>query len=741
MSVLAALLLIQAAPAAEPDWGARLATDATAFRDAVLDSHPGPVDRENPGFRTLLIRAYAQAITRAKTASSFAHYVWALRELSAAFDDGHVGIDADFEVTKTYSWSFNWPGFVTALRGNKHVVVASDEATVRVGATLIGCDGIAADLLAEKRIGHFAGRWGLRSRREAQSAQLFLPPQNPWLATVKACTFANGGKVALNWRPLEAARRTELLAAAVGKRFTTGIGVERLADGTVWINLGSFDGDPESASGRSLNAVAAEVARWAPEIRQAPRIVFDLRGNNGGSSSWSNMIAGSIWGRAAADRAVPDSPVAWRASQANYDTLVGYVERFGRSRATNPDSYTWAITNEAGLRSARARGEQLWLYTPGAPAPADPNAPQVRARSFVLTDFGCGSACLDAVDQFTGLGAMQVGQETSADTLYMEIRQQKLDSGARMWIPMKVYRGRKRGSNEPAVPKHAWTGDMADTPAIRAWIAGSEGTERVARASSRMRIATYNVNGVNGRLAVLLRWLAETQPDVVCLQELKAPEEKLPEAAIRDAGYGAVWHGQKSWNGVAILARGCDPVETRRGLPGDPEDVQSRYIEAAVNGVLVGGLYLPNGNPRPGPKFEYKLRWMERLILHAEGLIGMDAPVVLAGDYNVMPTDLDVYKPERWLDDALFAPEARAAYFRLLEQGWTDALRHLHPGETIYTFWDYFRNAYGRNAGLRIDHLLLNKPAAKRLKAAEVDAFVRGWEKTSDHAPVWIELK
>ncbi|MCD2322949.1 exodeoxyribonuclease III [Sphingomonas sp. IC-56] len=255
-----------------------------------------------------------------------------------------------------------------------------------------------------------------------------------------------------------------------------------------------------------------------------------------------------------------------------------------------------------------------------------------------------------------------------------------------------------------------------------------------------MRIATYNVNGVNGRLPVLLRWLAESQPDVVCLQELKAPDEKFPEAAIRDAGYGAVWHGQKSWNGVAILARGCDPVETRRGLPGEPEDVQSRYLEAAVNGVLVGGLYLPNGNPKPGPKFDYKLRWFERLIAHAETLIGMDAPVVLAGDFNVMPTELDVYKPERWVDDALFAPEVREAYARLLGQGWTDALRTMHPDERIYTFWDYFRNAWGRNAGLRIDHLLCNAPAAKRLKTAEVDRFVRDWEKTSDHAPVWIEL-
>ncbi len=255
-----------------------------------------------------------------------------------------------------------------------------------------------------------------------------------------------------------------------------------------------------------------------------------------------------------------------------------------------------------------------------------------------------------------------------------------------------------------------------------------------------MKIATYNVNGVNGRLPVLLRWLEETAPDIVCLQELKAPDEKFPEAEIGALGYEAIWHGQKSWNGVAILSRVGSIQETRRGLPGDPDDTHSRYIEAAVNGILVAGLYLPNGNPRPGPKFDYKLRWFDRLIDHAADLIASELPVVIAGDFNVMPTDLDVYKPERWLDDALFAPEVKAAYFRLLDQGWTDALRKLHPGETIYTFWDYFRNAFARDAGLRIDHLLLSPALAGRLAAAEVDSFVRGWEKTSDHAPVWIEL-
>ncbi len=255
-----------------------------------------------------------------------------------------------------------------------------------------------------------------------------------------------------------------------------------------------------------------------------------------------------------------------------------------------------------------------------------------------------------------------------------------------------------------------------------------------------MKIATFNVNGVNGRLPVLLRWLEEAKPDVVCLQELKAPQEKFPEAAIGKAGYGAIWQGQKSWNGVAILARGTQPTETRRGLPGDPDDSHSRYIEAAVDGLLAGCLYLPNGNPAPGPKFDYKLRWFERLIAYASELLASGAPVILAGDYNVMPTELDVYKPERWVDDALFRPEVRSAFHQLVAQGWTDALRTVHPGEPIYTFWDYFRNAFGRNAGLRIDHLLLSPAVASRLVAANVDRQVRGRDKASDHAPVWIEL-
>src|SRR6185437_5269550 len=255
-----------------------------------------------------------------------------------------------------------------------------------------------------------------------------------------------------------------------------------------------------------------------------------------------------------------------------------------------------------------------------------------------------------------------------------------------------------------------------------------------------MKIATYNVNGINARLPVLLRWLEEKKPDVACLQELKAPEEKFPLESIKAARYEAIWHGQKSWNGVAILSKIGKPKEIGRVLPGDPEDLHSRYIEAEVNGIRIGCLYLPNGNPAPGPKFDYKMGWFKRLTAHASELILSGKPVLLTGDYNVMPTEIDVYKPERWVDDALFRPEVREAFHNLVAQGWIDAIRKLYPNEIIYTFWDFFRNAYQRNAGLRIDHFLLSPILANRLKSGGVDRDVRGWEKSSDHAPVGIDL-
>jgi exodeoxyribonuclease III len=255
-----------------------------------------------------------------------------------------------------------------------------------------------------------------------------------------------------------------------------------------------------------------------------------------------------------------------------------------------------------------------------------------------------------------------------------------------------------------------------------------------------MKIATYNINGIGARLPRLLEWLERESPDVACLQELKAPDTAFPQVAIRGAGYGAIWHGQVSFNGVAILAKGADPVEIRRGLPGDPDDTHSRYIEAEVNGIVVGCLYLPNGNPQPGPKFEYKLKWFQRLNEHAQTLYSSGKPVVLLGDYNVIPTDFDIYDPKGWKKDALLQPATRAAYQELLSQGWVDALRKCHPEERIYTFWDFFRNHWQRNAGLRIDHVLLNATLAPRLVSCNVHSWVRGQEKASDHAPVCVEL-
>jgi len=255
-----------------------------------------------------------------------------------------------------------------------------------------------------------------------------------------------------------------------------------------------------------------------------------------------------------------------------------------------------------------------------------------------------------------------------------------------------------------------------------------------------MKIATYNVNGINARLPILLKWLEETKPNVACLQELKAPQEKFPLEEINAAGYQAIWHGQKSWNGVAFLYRNCDVKEIQRVLPGDDEDLQSRFIEAEVGGIRLCCLYLPNGNPAPGPKYDYKMNWMVRFAQHAKSLLQKDIPVILTGDFNVIPTEADAYKPERWVKDALFLPQTRAAFHDLLAQGWTDAIRELYPEETIYTYWDYFRNAYARNAGIRIDHFLLSKQVKPMLKAAGVDKHVRGWLKTSDHAPVWIEI-
>lgn len=256
-----------------------------------------------------------------------------------------------------------------------------------------------------------------------------------------------------------------------------------------------------------------------------------------------------------------------------------------------------------------------------------------------------------------------------------------------------------------------------------------------------MKIATYNVNGIRSRLPHLIEWLERESPDIACLQELKAVDTGFPIGAINDAGYGALWAGQASWNGVAVLAKGVDPVESRRGLPGDEKDTQSRYLEVAAHGVLVGCLYLPNGNPAPGPKFDYKLRWFERLNQYGQSLLKAGGPTILCGDYNVVPTPIDAVVPRRWVGDAVFFPESRHAYSQLLAQGWVDAVRQLHPEKGIYTYWNFsYGGGYDRSSGLRMDHLLASPSLSSRLRAAGVDIDIRGWQKPSDHAPAWVEL-
>jgi exodeoxyribonuclease-3 len=274
----------------------------------------------------------------------------------------------------------------------------------------------------------------------------------------------------------------------------------------------------------------------------------------------------------------------------------------------------------------------------------------------------------------------------------------------------------------------------------RPWPRAGAFRVRAAWHDANVKIATFNVNNVNRRLPNLLAWLKAARPDIVCLQELRCADPEFPVKAIERAGYHAVWRGQKTWNGVAILSRGVAPVLTRNALPGDTKDTEARYIEAAAQGILVGCLYLPNGNPQPGPKFDYKLAWFKRLTSHARKLLREDVPAVLAGDYNVAPTALDIYPTTSWKDDALVQPESRAAYSRLVKQGWTDSLRELHGEERIYTFWHYMRNRWERDAGLRLDHLLLSPKLAPRLKQAGVDRKTRGKAGASDHAPVWIEL-
>lgn len=470
--------LAQDAPTPAPeDWGAALAQDARAFHDLIIDSHPGPVDDENPGFNPHLEAGLAKALARARTADSYEDWYFALQEYSASFDDGHLGLK-DW-AGMGHVWTAHWPGFLTGLRtgpdGERHEVVFSrDAAAPPEGAVLIACDGRPAGDLAAEIIGRSAGRWSLPSRRAVYASSLFVDQHNPWVRRPEQCEFRLGTETRpyrLTWRELPDAVRDEGFAAARSPRFTAPIEL-RAWSGGQWIGLGGFNGDPASRDGLALTALQAAVEARADEIRQAPAVVFDLRGNGGGSSAWINALATTLWGEAEVRARSPEAEaVDWRTSEKNLATIEEYKVLMG----SNPEVLAWLTTIADGLRAAREAGRPLWRQAeeeaaaPAAPAGASP----MKARTWVLTDSGCASACLDAVDLLKALGATHVGQETSGDTAYMEVRDEPLPGGrvvAR--IPMKVYRGRPRGDNETHAPVHEWTGALGDTAGIETWLAG-----------------------------------------------------------------------------------------------------------------------------------------------------------------------------------------------------------------------------------------------------------------------------
>lgn len=478
---LFALWLAAAAPAApDRDWAAALRADAQALHDDVAANHPGPVNAADPGFGARNDRWLGEALARAARVKDYAGYLYAMRAYGAHFDDGHLAFYTD----KGPDLAARWPGFLTAYEadGRQRVRARADDAPVSIGATLIGCDGQGADALAARNIGAFRGRWSLLSTRVGQGWRLFVDTGNPYVTRPARCTFRIDGRlrrVTLAWRPLPDAeydRRVALLNRGPPEP----IGARPFPDGTRWFTLSGFDGDPAGKDAAALVPLIAAMERDRDAIAAAPRIVLDLRGNNGGSSDWSRRIAAVLWGRAALDGLDKGrtTHVDWRVSPANLARLTAYREQFAQAADASPAIRRYFAGATAGMAAALARGQPLWrepddLYheTPVTGVAASPVTP-LRARVFFVTDTGCASACLDAADLWRSLGAVQVGQETSADTLYMDIREDPLPSGiAGVAVPMKVYRGRPRGANTPLRPVHAFAGNMRDTAALEAWVA------------------------------------------------------------------------------------------------------------------------------------------------------------------------------------------------------------------------------------------------------------------------------
>ncbi len=484
LSLVSALSLVAAAapasarqgPVAAPaEWGQALREDAQAFHDLIADNHPGPVDVENPGFNGLLETGLQTALARAETADSYADWYFALQEYAASFNDGHLSLSRYRPMG--HVWAAEWPGFLTGLsageEGERHrVVFRLDPEAPPLGATLVSCDGRPAEALAEEIAGRAAGRWSLRSRRMTYAPTLFVDQTNPYVRRPESCVFSVDGverDYVLSWRDLPNEVRDEGFAAARSPRHTAPIALRTWERG-FWVELGGFNGDPESPDGMRLTPLKAEIAALAEEIRAAETVVFDLRGNGGGSSAWMHAMARSLWGEDWVEAHAPRSTgVEWRASAGNLETVESYKASLGG----DPEVMEWLVKITEGLAATRASGRELWLQADDGPRAAAPTATPMRARVYVLTDYGCASACLDAVDLLKALGAVQIGQETSADTVYMEVRSDPLPSGrVNANVPMKVYRGRARGDNETWIPDHAWTGALSDTAGIEAWLAG-----------------------------------------------------------------------------------------------------------------------------------------------------------------------------------------------------------------------------------------------------------------------------
>ena len=459
----------------DPAWGRLLEADARAMRAAIEDSHPGPVDDQNPGFRRTVEDGYRLVLKRAATARTQGGWWWALREYEAAFGDGHLSVATTEEAVSLPS---RWPGFLTRFEGEDQVVVVrlDEPGLPAMGAKLVSCDGRPAAALAADIVGRFRGRWTLAAQRARHGARLFLDASNPWVKLPERCLFDEQGAkktYALSWRSLSDAEVMSRLAGA-NRSYRAPVERRTLADGTVWISAGGFNGDPASEQGKALRALVDALNADQAGLRSAPRVVLDLRGNGGGSSTWGDELAAAVWGKPwLAAKALPASQVDWRVSTANLETLKAYDRMFREAPGTDPELLAWLERAIAGMGAALAEGRALWRQPDDpAAAPADAAAqPLYRGRVFVLTDAACASACLDAVDVWKAAGAVQVGRETSADTLYMEIREQPLPSGlAMLRLPMKVYRGRIRRLNEPHRPRFVFEGDMSDTAALEAWI-------------------------------------------------------------------------------------------------------------------------------------------------------------------------------------------------------------------------------------------------------------------------------